>query len=155
MLAMQSAVEAADNCHRGVFFNVVNKTADTDVVITGFEAGAYSGDLRAALWVCLCGACEGNEAEEEAWRAVWTGYLLQDKTTQVLLREGVVIKAGATLGFLLHSPEDGVYYSQPGEGVEDGVLKVEPWYRTYNNVPFGPHNGGSYTPAGAICYAAM
>ena len=90
---------------------MVNKAADTDVVITALEAGAYGGVRRATLWACGRGACAGNEAEEGAWRAVWTGDLMERKTTQVPLGEGVVVKAGAALGFLLHSQVGHVRYS--------------------------------------------
>ncbi len=159
---MQKSVEASCHCQRGVFFNVVNKASDTDVVLTGLEAGAFygafygagGGDRRATLWVCGRGACQGNEAEEGAWRAVWTGDLMDRKTTQVPLGEGVVVKAGTALGCLLHSRENGVCFSEPSKGAEDSVLKVEPWYATRSEVPFGPHQGWCYTPAGAIHYLA-
>ncbi len=131
---------------------MVNKASDTDVVLTGLEVGAYGGERRATLWVCGRGACQGHEAEEGAWRAVWTGDLMQEKTTQVPLGEGVVVKAGTALGCLLHSSVEGVCYSEPGKGAEDSVLKVEPWYVTFSKVPFGPHSGSWYTPAGAIHY---
>ena len=163
---MQKSVEASGNAHRGVFFNVVNKASDTDVVLTGLEAGARSGNRsstdgkwRATLWVCGRGACQGNEAEEGAWRAVWTGDLMEKKTTQVPLgaREGVVVKAGTALGCLLHSREHGVCYSEPSKGAEDSVLKVEPWSWTKSEVPFGPNKGSSvtHTPAGAIHYLML
>ena len=156
---MQKSVEASINGHRGVFFNVVNKAADKDVVITGLEAGAYGGTKRATLWVCGRGACERNEADEGAWRAVWTGDLMGKKTTQVPLGEGVVVKAGSALGCLLHAQENCVCYydSKPGEAAEDSVLKVEPWYATASELPFGPKQGGSnlYTPAGAMHYLQL
>ena len=149
---MQKSVEASGYSNRGVFFNVVNKASDTDVVLTGLEAGAY-GEMRATLWVCGRGACQGNEAEEGAWRAVWTGDLMEKKTTQVPLGEGVVVKAGTALGCLLHSREDGVRYSDEREGAEDSVLKVEPWSWTESDDPFGPNQGSNtFTPAGAIHY---
>ncbi len=152
---MQRSVEASGNAHRGVFFNVVSKAADTDVVITALDAGAACGVRRATLWVCGGGACAGHEAEEGAWRAVWTGDLMQGKATPVALGEGVVVKAGAALGFLLHGPELSVCYSGPGEGAEDGVLRVEPWFCTFSDRPFGPRKAGDvrFTPAGAIHYA--
>ncbi len=105
---MQETVEASHHSNKGVFFNVVNKAADTDVVVTGLEAGASYGTRRATLWVCGRGACKGNEGEEGAWRAVWTGDLMERKTTQVPLGEGVVVRAGSALGCLLHARENGV-----------------------------------------------
>ena len=151
---MQRTVEASYHSYNGVFFNVVSKAADTDVVITALDAGAFLGVRRATLWVCAGGACAGHEAEEGAWRAVWTGDLMRKQATPVPLGEGVVVKAGAALGFLLHSPEIGVFYSEPGEGAEDGVLRVEPWYWTMSDRPFGPHREDlRNTPAGAIHYA--
>ncbi len=151
---MQKSVEAAIFSNKGVFFNVVNKAADTDVVVTGLEAGAYRGTRQATVWVCERGACQGNEAEEAAWRAVWTGDLIEDKTTQVPLGEGVVVKAGTALGFMIHSQVCLVRYSNCCRGAEDSVLKVEPWYATESGNPFGPNQGGNfkYTPAGAIHY---
>ena len=137
---------------------MVNKASDTDVVLTGLEAGAsYTGGgkkMEATLWVCGRGACQGNEAEEGAWRAVWTGDLMYSKTTQVPLGEGVVVKAGTALGCLLHSREDGIRYSEPRKGAEDSVLKVEPWSWTLSDDPFGPNKGSrvTFTPAGAIHY---
>ena len=53
---MQRSVEATGYNNKGVFFDVVNKAADTDVVITALEAGAYGGVRRATLWVCGRGA---------------------------------------------------------------------------------------------------
>ncbi len=151
---MQKSVEAYDHAQHGVFFNVVNKASDTDVVLTGLEAGADAGERRATLWVCGRGACQGNEAEEGAWRAVWTGDLMQNKTTQVPLGEGVVVKAGTALGCLLHSRKGCVCFSDPSKGAEDSVLKVEPWSYTAGTDPFGPNEGSrnTFTPAGAIHY---
>ncbi len=157
---MQSSVEESGYCNTGVFFNVVNKAADTDVVITALEAGAWGGVRRATLWVCGRGACAGNEAEEGAWRAVWTGDLMEEKTTQVPLGEGVVVKAGAALGFLLHSRENGVCFSEENQGAEDGVLRVEPWRWTWSDRPLWATQGrepqsGLHTPAGAMHYAIV
>ncbi len=161
-IGMQCSAFCGEDHRCGVFFDVTNKAADEDVVITGLDAAAFNCTARATLWVRAGGACGGAEATPGAWRAIWKGVLKDQNTSRVLLADGVVVPAGATRGFLLHSKYGHcVLYSYPYEGAEDDVLRVEPWYAAMTTDPFGLHSGvddswwddhRKYTHAGAIHY---
>ncbi len=154
---MQRTVEASHNCLRGVFFDLENRAAGSDVVFTGLDVGAPRrafGVARATLWARAGGPCLGAESTPGAWRVVWKGDLHHRRSTPVRLAEGVVVPTGAKRGLLLHSEAGLVCCSDPGLGAEDGVLRVEPWHWTKSDTPFGSHRDDNkkYTPAGAIHY---
>ena len=105
------SIESSDSSNRGVFFNVVN-TSSEPILITEIEAAASYGTSHACLWACKHGACAGHETDSSSWRAVWKGKLNEKSATScVFTLTKVRLAPGEVQGFLLHSEQNGVYYS--------------------------------------------